>query len=82
MSYAVDWALLLEELRLSGLTFRQLANETDVSHVTLINYANQATSPLHANGERLIAVWIQRTGKDRAQLPTTYVVKRFTSKCA
>lgn len=83
MSYpVVDWPLLLEELRLSGLTFRQIAEVTDVSHVTLINYSNQATTPLHSNGERLISFWIHRTGKPRDQLPTAYVVKRITSICA
>ena len=69
---AVDWPLLLEELRLSGLTFREIAKATDVSHVTLINYSSQATNPMHASGERLIAFWISRTAKSRADLPKTW----------
>lgn len=72
----VDWQLLLEELRLTSLTFRDIAKAVDVSHVTLINYANLAATPLHANGERLIAFWSLTTGKGRGELPMTITVKR------
>jgi hypothetical protein len=79
---AVDWTVLLEELRLTKLTFRDIAKATDVSHVNLINYSNQANTPLHANGERIIGFWCATTGKTRDQLPMVYLVKRLTSKCA
>lgn len=78
----IDWALLLEELRLSSLTFRDIATAVDVNHTSLIKYSQQATSPSHATGERLIAFWMQTTGKTRDQLPTALVVKKVTSMSA
>jgi hypothetical protein len=71
---AVDWPLLLEELRLTKLSFREIAKVVEVSHVALINYSAMTSSPLHANGERLIEFWCQRTGKVRQQVPMTECV--------
>lgn len=74
----VDWPLLLEELLLSGLTFRELATQVDAAHSTLINYRHATTSPPHATGERLIERWITITGKTRAELPMAPAVKRLS----
>lgn len=76
----VDWPLLLEELRVSGgRSFRELARATELSHVSLFNYANGVTSPSHATGERLIAYWCERTGKHRGELPMVQALKIVNS---
>ena len=65
----VDWPELLHELRRAGFHTGSIAEHTELGASTLREYRAGVSTPLHANGERLIRFWAQALGKDRAQLP-------------
>ena len=76
----VDWVTLMAELRRMGMPARTIASHVSLSHSVLIDYAQGVKSPIHANGERLIAFWMQATGKAREQLPTTAPILSASSR--
>jgi orotate phosphoribosyltransferase-like protein len=70
-NFVVDWSELLNDLRRRGLRTRQIAENLEMSHSTLVEYGQGVKSPLHANGERLIAYWCSVTSKTREEVPHT-----------
>lgn len=78
-----DWPLLLAEIAyLLGdpipgnpdvrepLSQRLLAEHLEIPRETLRGWMD-GSEPRHTDGERLIAVWVQLTGKARTFIPTT-----------
>jgi hypothetical protein len=57
-------------LRSQGLSIRQMSAEIDISKSALTDVGNGYKNPGHWNGEKLIAYYLQRTGRTRDQLPT------------
>ena len=80
-----DWPQLLAEIAyLLGdptpenpdvrepLSQRLLADRLEIPRETLRGWMD-GSEPRHTDGERLIAVWVQLTGKARTFIPTTRV---------
>lgn len=65
----VDWPEMLNELRRLQIRTGMIGEFTGLSTGNIREYRLGLKSPMHANGERIIAFWIQATRKERAQLP-------------
>lgn len=63
----VNWAIVFEDLKKAGLSLRQTAAEVGVSHAALCQ--SKYGDMKHSTGERLITLWIQKTGQVREALP-------------
>lgn len=64
----VDFTRLIAEMRRCELTWRRMAQETDIPTATLLRYAAGAT-PNHPNGDALIRLWQQVTGLPKDVIP-------------
>lgn len=73
---AVDWVEVLAELRRMGYSLRAIAEHIELAHSNLVLYAQGTSRPLHATGERLVAFYLQATGKVREQVPMTRELPR------
>lgn len=69
--WSVDWVRLVANLRTAGLSLQGVADAALVSKTQVVAYACEALRqrPEHSAGERLIAVWCERLGYTRADLP-------------
>lgn len=68
--HTVDWSLLIHELRfVHCMTMADIGSRVSLSRESIRLYYNRETSPMHRDGEALIAVWIATTHKARADLP-------------
>lgn len=69
--WSVDWVRLVGNLRASGMTIREIAESARVSRAQVGAYGSETLRqrPEHSAGERLIAVWCERLGYTRADLP-------------
>lgn len=69
--WSVDWVRLVSNLRASGMSAREIAEAAIVSKTQVVAYGSEVMRqrPEHSAGERLIAVWCQRLGYVRADLP-------------
>lgn len=65
----VDWPEMLNELRRLQIRTGMIGEFTGLSTGNIREYRLGLKAPLHSNGERLIAFWIQCTLKPREQLP-------------
>lgn len=68
--YAVCWASVLADLCGGRLSTYAVAERIGVPRSTLRGWLD-GSQPGHAEGERVIAVWLQVTGKSRELLPMT-----------
>jgi hypothetical protein len=66
----VDWALVIEHLRLRGFSLRAIEAETRIPKSTLLGYRDGA-EPKHSDGQRLLALWSAQYGGDAP--PPTWV---------
>jgi hypothetical protein len=64
---------MIEGLRRHGFTFGQIQELTGIQKCTLILYRDGAT-PKHAEGERIIGVWLSAMNATREQLPMRAVL--------
>lgn len=64
----VDWFRLLADLKRSGLSLYDIERETSIPTSTLGGYIDGA-EPRYANGERLIDLWLRKTGRNVDTLP-------------
>ena len=64
----VDWFQILVDLSRKGLTTRSMADAIHVPPSTLLGW-KQGAEPKHADGERLVLLWIDMTGNAREVLP-------------
>lgn len=65
----VDWFSVITLLLRSGYSLASVAAHVQVPKSTLIGW-KQGAEPRYSEGERLIAFWVQVTGKDRVCVPT------------
>lgn len=64
----VNWFQLFAQLKASGWSLYRIVGHLGVSKSTLIGW-KMGVEPRHADGERLILLWLEVTGKQRAELP-------------
>ena len=69
MSTRISWFRLFAELKDYGLSLYAVEHRLDVPKSTIISW-KAGVEPKHADGERLIQLWEQVTGKQRGCLPT------------
>lgn len=69
-STRVDWFAILVGLGRKGLTTAHIALEVRVPKSTILGW-KQGSEPNHADGERLIGLWLRLTESQRAQVPMT-----------
>lgn len=69
--WSVDWVRLVGNLRAAGMSQQEIAQAALVSKTQVGAYGSEELRqrPEHSAGERLIAVWCQRLGYTRADLP-------------
>jgi transcriptional regulator with XRE-family HTH domain len=72
----VDWGELLRELNRLGYSKRAIADQIELSHSAVVQYAQGINRPLHATGERLLAFYCQVTGKPRDLVPMAQELPR------
>jgi hypothetical protein len=66
----IDWFAVLVEFRRRGITDNALSAQVNIPRTTLIGY-KQGAEPKHADGERLVRLWMAETQREREELPTT-----------
>lgn len=64
----ISWFRLFSEMKEKGWSLYRIRDRLDVSKSTLIGW-KMGVEPRHADGERLILLWIEVTGKQRNELP-------------
>lgn len=64
MYQAVDWFVIIAELRKRGISRTKLAKKLGVSTSTVSAWFYCLAAPSHSNGEKLIAVWETEFGSD------------------
>lgn len=66
----VDWFAILADLQRKGLPVSAVALQIGVPRTTLLGY-KQGAEPKHADGERLVGLWVQITEHARDRVPMT-----------
>lgn len=71
-----DWAAVINQLLLRNVTPSQIGKAMSMmlTH-RMINYYASGVQPTHFRGEALIAMWCDKTGKSRDNLPTCDLVR-------
>lgn len=64
----VHWFRIIAELRASGRSVQSIAAELGLARMTVNDWVNGA-HPRHADGERLLAIWMRELGTTRDQVP-------------
>lgn len=69
--WSVDWVRLVGNLRAAGMSLQEIADAALMTKTSVIAYGSEVLRqrPEHSAGERLIAVWCERLGYTRADLP-------------
>ncbi|MFT3806094.1 hypothetical protein [Arenimonas sp.] len=66
----VDWFAILDALNRRGLNTTMIAVEVEIPRATILGW-KQGREPCHADGERLVGLWLRMTGEARDALPMT-----------
>lgn len=66
----VDWFAIFSGLLRRGITLALVSQQTKVPTGTLQGW-KQGAEPKHADGERIIAFYLQVTGESREKVPMT-----------
>jgi hypothetical protein len=74
--HRVNWRELLTDLAIARLKPEYVAARAGVTRPAIVTLRKGGTNPLHQTGERLIGLWCETTGKDRAQLPCVIEVEK------
>jgi hypothetical protein len=64
----IDWFRILADLRRAKLGNRAAARRLGVAKSTVIGW-KQGNEPRHADGERLLRLWMDETDQTRDQVP-------------
>jgi len=64
----VDWFQVITGLSRAGYSSQSVADAVGVARTTLIGW-KQGAEPRYTEGDRLVLLWCEITGKDRTQLP-------------
>lgn len=65
----VDWFRVLTDLRYCGLTLRVISACTGISKATLLDLRNQDADPRMLQGELILELWCQTTGRPIGEAP-------------
>ena len=68
--HRIDWFRVIVDLTNQGIRLRQIGEIISVRHPTLLEW-KQGGEPRHDAGERLLKLWMGKTGRPREQVPTT-----------
>lgn len=64
----VDWFRVLADLQYLGMSNNEAADRLGIPQRTLAGW-KEGAEPRHCDGEALVALWCDMTGKSRAGLP-------------
>lgn len=64
----INWPQVIEDLSAAGLGMKRLAKRLGVGWSTVRGW-KRGSEPSHADGEQVLGVWIEHTGKDRTEAP-------------
>lgn len=69
--WGVDWVRVVGNLRTAGMSLTDIAEAASISKTDVLRYGSEEyrQRPEHSAGERLLAVWVQRTGCKREDAP-------------
>jgi hypothetical protein len=67
--HRVDWRELIFELHRCNLTLQDIAKHLGVTTETPRRWRNHNGEPLYKFGSRLIALWSEKTGKAKEDVP-------------
>lgn len=73
----VDWFAVLIDLNRKGLTTVGIAQTIGTPRSTVLGW-KQGGEPNHADGERLVALWLRMTEQPRDRLPMTHCPEWLT----
>ncbi|WKB53010.1 hypothetical protein [Eleftheria terrae] len=68
-STRVDWVRVLMDLKRAGCSLKVIAAFVEVSKSAVVGWRNLDVEPKHRDGERLIALWQDKTGRPLHLLP-------------
>jgi len=75
----VDWFRVLADLQHLGLTNLDVSQRLNIPNRTVGGWKNEGAEPRHSDGEALLALWREVTGKTRDGHPTQMAgFRRFT----
>lgn len=66
----IDWFRVLADLDYLGLNNADVSRRLEIPERTIGGWKNAGTEPRHCDGEALLALWRQMTGKTRDGVPT------------
>lgn len=66
----IDWFRVFADLNRVGVSTRHAAHLIGVSKATVTAYAANLTQPRWREGEAIVLLWCERTGKLREEVPT------------
>ena len=64
----IDWGEILLDLRRQGIGLLEVAQRIRIAKSTVYDWSRGA-EPRHYDGEALIQLWMEVTGRDRSDLP-------------
>jgi len=64
----VSWSSIIDDLSAAGLGMKRLAKELGVGWSTVRGW-KRGSEPSHADGERVLRIWAERTGRERTTAP-------------
>lgn len=74
---AVDWYTLLQQIMERGVTLKSVEQRLGGYQISnhMLRHYRAGAQPLHWRGEAMISLWCEVTGKARAGLPTTTLIR-------
>ena len=70
--HRIDWFRVIVDLQALKFRTRKIAKAIETTHPAVLGW-KQGGEPRHDAGERLIALWMTKTGKERELVPMTMV---------
>lgn len=69
--WGVDWVRVVGNLRTAGMSLTEIADACMVAKASIVSYGSEdyRAEPGHAAGERILLLWVQRTGCRREDAP-------------
>jgi hypothetical protein len=69
MKPAIDWSAVLFDIYRRHRSWFEISELVGCSHGSLYGWRDKAHEPRHSTGERIIALWVEVTGKPEAEAP-------------
>ena len=68
----LDWSTMVFDLKRAGMAQHQICRALGgrITEAALRQYMAGTTAPSHWRGEMLLALWVEKTGRARADAPT------------